>query len=172
VSPGSTIDFSLLTIEIVTGFTLNTLRVTVEFVDESGRAGSVVAEAPAPALSTAAADTMLEIRRFVVQGSFSGGLFWYWPKLTLSETSGRSPARIVKITFELLDIGPAGRVPETYESMVVPAGGTLVLEEDPLGYGPWREISNSIKAARLSVIIHYVDAEGRGGSVTGIAEVS
>ncbi len=172
VSSGETLDLSFPTIEIVTGFRLNTLRVTVEYRDEAGRVGSAVSEAAAPALSMDPPDATLEIRRFVVAGSFSGGYFWYWPKLTLIETTGRSDARIVKITFELLDIGPAGRVPEIHESIVVPAGGTIVLDEDPLGYGPWREISNSIKAARVSVVIHFVDVVGRGGVVTAIAEVS
>lgn len=174
VSPGATLDPSLgfSTIEIVTGFRLDRLRVTVEFVDAAGRAGSTVAESAAPALSTDAPDAMLTIGQFVVAGSFSEGRFSYWPKLTLLETTGRSQVTIVKMTFELVDTGPAGRVPSSPEFIVVPAGGTIVLDEDPLGFGPWRELSSSVKAARVSVVIHFVDAAGRGGSVTAIAEVS
>jgi hypothetical protein len=77
------------------------------------------------------------------------------------------------MVFELLDIGPAGRVPSVPVPIsIIPAGGTIVLDEDPLGYGPWMEISNSVKASRVSVVIYYIDAEGRGGSVTAIANVS
>jgi hypothetical protein len=174
VLPGGTLDL-LWSSEIVTGFRLDTLRATVEFVDAAGGAGSTVAESAAPTISTDppdSPDAALAISQFVVAGSFSGGQFWYLPKLTLIETTGRSRATIVKMTFELLDVGPAGRVPPSHELIVVPAGGAMVLDEDPSGFGPWQEISSSVKAARVSVVIHFMDAAGRGGSVTAIAEVS
>ena len=162
----------------MTGFRLDTLRATVDFVDAAGGAGSTVAESVPPTISADSADppdspdAALAISQFVVAGSFSGGQFWYLPKLTLIETTGRSRATIVKTTFELLDVGPAGRVPPSHELIVVPAGGAIVLDKDPLGFGPWKEISSGVKAARVSVVIQFMDAAGGGGSVTAIAEVS
>jgi hypothetical protein len=173
VLPGATVDLSPSSFEIITGFRAHTLRAILEFTDDTSRAGSVVAESPAPIVPIDATDTSLAIQRFVVIGSVSGGLNWYWPQLTLTETTGRGPVRIVNMVFELLDIGPAGRVPSVPVPIsIIPAGGTIVLDEDPLGYGPWMEISNSVKASRVSVVIYYIDAEGRGGSVTAIANVS
>ena len=172
VLPGATVDLSTSFLEIVASYRVHTLKVTVEFTDDGGRSGSATAESPAPDVTTEPAAAQLVIARFVVVGSVNGSTFWYWPKLTLTETTGRSAVRIVKMTFELLDVGPAGRVPPSLESIVVPPGGTIVLDEDPLGYGPWREISSSARAQRVSVVIEFVDVEGRGGSVMAIAEVS
>jgi hypothetical protein len=158
--------------EIRTSRGLDQLTVSVSFVDETERFGTVVGGTVVPAVSDNTADATLTIRSFSVAGRFSNGRFYYLPKLTLAETAGRSPAMIVKITFELLDVGSSGRVPPSREQIVVPAGGTVVLDEDPYGYGPWLEIDSVADASRVSVVISYIDLQGRGGAASALATVS
>lgn len=112
------------------------------------------------------------IQDFSVFGWYDHGQqrFHYWPKLTLAETAGVSAASISTISFELLDVGPAGRVPPASGSFLVPAGGVLRLDEDL--YGPWLEIDSTANAARVSVLLSFVDNAGKGGSVSAIVAVS
>lgn len=172
LGPAGVLELRVPSFELVTTFRVITLRLIVEFTDGTGRAGSAVAQAPAPEVSTESPAGILSVTRFEVLGSGNGGgTFFYWPKLTLEETTGLDDIRIVKMVFELLDVGADGRVPPVQGPILVPAGGTTVLDEDPLGYGPWMEISSHRNAQRVSVFIHYVDTQGRGGSTTAMAEV-
>jgi hypothetical protein len=98
------------------------------------------------------------------------GRYHYFPKLTLKETSGRTSVRIVRIAFELLDVGPDGRVQPSQQQIPVPAGGTIVLDENE--WGPWVEIDSSAEASRVAVAISFVDDRGRSGSVSAVAPVS
>jgi hypothetical protein len=115
---------------------------------------------------------VLAIQALTVDGWSENGRFHYWPKLTLTETSGISRASIKAITFELLDVGPAGRVPPARDPGDVPAGGTIQLVEDAYGYGPWFEIDSTANASRVSVVISFVDDAGRGGALSAVAQVS
>ena len=111
------------------------------------------------------------IQAFSVIGSSYPGLLLL-AELTLAETSGVSRALIKKMTFELLDVGPSGRVPAMWEPREVPAGGTIALDEDDYGYGPWLEITSMADASCVSLVISFVDDAGRGGLVTAIVPVS
>ena len=159
-------------LEIVSTTRVDHLQVTVAFVDETGRSGTVTAHAAVPAISQESADATLALHRFSVVGWSGHGRFHYWPKLTLSETSGRSAARILKMTFELLDVGPSGLVPHVRQAIDVPAGGTIVLDENDYDHGPWVEIDSTANASRVSVVISFVDDQGRGGVVSAVAQVS
>jgi len=173
VPAGGTLDLpSGSPLDLVSQSAIGTMTVRVSFLDESGRSGMTTADIAVPPISQVLPDVTLAIKAFSVTGWFENGRFHYWPRLTVAETSGRGPAAIVEITFELLDVGPAGRVPPTYQRFVVAAGGTLTLDED--GYdGPWLEIdSERADASRISVVISYVDDAGRGRSVTALAPVS
>jgi hypothetical protein len=151
---------------------LPSMTLTASFRDSGGHAGSVAADAPVPTISQAPSSAVLAIQALTVDGWSENGRFYYWPKLTLTETSGISRASIKAITFELLDVGPTGRVPPASASGDVPAGGTIQLVEDAYGYGPWFEIDSTANASRVSVVISFVDDVGRGGTVSGVAQVS
>jgi hypothetical protein len=158
------------------GFTSPTavlsMTVKASFRDGGGRTGSVAADAPVPTISQASSSAILAIQAFTVDGSFENGRFYYWPKLTLKETSGISRASIKAITFELLDVGPAGRVPPAVNPAIVPAGGMIQLVEDAYGYGPWFDIdSTTANASRVSMVISFVDDLGRGSALSAVAQV-
>jgi hypothetical protein len=172
VTSGSTHELIEGRIEIVSSTRLEHLSVAVAFVDETGRPGTVRAQAAVPNFSQGVPDAALVIRSFSVLGRFEGGRYYYRPKLSAAETTGRSAATVLSVTFELLDVGPSGRVPPSRQVHQIPAGGTVVLDEDPYGYGPWLEIDSSVDAARVAVVIAYVDGEGRGSSVSAVAHVA
>jgi hypothetical protein len=173
VSPGGTLD--LLTgmppVEITSQGALATITATVFFTSGADAPRSVAVTRDAPLLAPNASSAALTIQSFSVVGSSDHGSFSYWPKLTLAETSGISRAVIKKMTFELLDVGAAGHVPVDWEPREVPAGGTITLDEDAYGYGPWFEVSSTADASRVSLAISFVDDAGRGGSVTAVAPV-
>jgi hypothetical protein len=175
VGPGQTLDLmtdsSYGSVAIVTAEPLGTVMVTVSYADETGIAGTATANAETPDVVAGSIAT-LAIRSFTVTGWTQSGRFHYWPKLTLAETSGSSRAVIKQMVFELVDTGPQGKVPIVWNPAQVPAGGTLTLDEG--GYGdPWLEIdSTSANASRVSVVISYVDEQGRGGSISAVADVS
>jgi hypothetical protein len=157
-------------VEITSPTALSSITATVSFTNDLGQTGSVAATVDGPTISASPSGATLVIQTFTVSGWYDHGLSFYWPKLTLTETSGRSSASINKINFELLDIGSSGRVPPDLTPRAVPAGGTISLDDD--GYGPWFEISSTADASRVSVVISFVDDAGRGGSVSAIAPVS
>ena len=174
VSPGGTLDLlkGLPPVEITSPVALGSITATVFFTNFVDPIRSVSATKDAPLLDSNASSAALVIQAFSVVGSSDPGSFFYWPKLTLAETSGVSRAVIKKMTFELLDVGPPGRVPIVWEPREVPAGGTITLDEDSYGYGPWLEITSMAEASRVSLAISFVDDAGRGGSLTAVAPVA
>jgi hypothetical protein len=174
VSPGGTLDLFKGTppAEITSPAGLASITATVFFANGVGQTGSLAVTKDVAPLPPSASSAALVIQSFSVVGSFDRSSFSYWPKLTLTETSGVSRALIKKMTFELLDVGPSGRVPTSWEPRDVPAGGSITLDEDDYGYGPWLEITSMADASRVSVTISFVDDAGRGGSVTAVAPVS
>jgi len=173
VSPGGTIDLfkGMPPVEITSPVALPSITATVFFTNGVGQTGSVAVTENAPLLAPNAPSAALVIQAFSVLGSSDPRYFYYWPKLTLTETSGVSRALIKKVTFELLDVGPSGRIPPSLEPREVPAGGTITLDEDDYG-GPWLEITSMAEASRVSLAISFVDDAGRGGSVTAVVPVT
>ena len=161
-------------LEMVSPIALPSIAVNITVSDDAGHVATVSGEAAVPPISQDVAAAALVIRDFTVAGWYDQNQrrYHYWPKLTLAETSGVSPASIVKLAFELLDVGPAGRVPPSLGPVAVPAAGTISLVEDDYGYGPWLEIDSTADAPRVSVVIAFVDRDGRGASVSAIAPVS
>jgi len=158
--------------EIPTSTVIDRLAVSISFSDDVGHSGNTVAEVAVPPVPQGPSAAALTIRSFSVTSSFHDGRFWYQPKLTLAETSGVSDATVASFTFNLLDLGAEGRVPVVRSPIVVPAGGMLVLDQDPLGYGPWVELDSASKASRVAVVISYLDSAGRGRSVGAEVQVS
>jgi hypothetical protein len=174
VSPGGALDLLKASppVEITSPVALASVTATVSFTNGVDPIGSVAVTEDAPVLAANDSSAALVIQAFSVVGSSDHGSFSYLPKLTLAETSGVSRAVIKKMTFQLLDVGPSGRVPVVWEPREVPAGGTITLDEDDYGYGPWLEISSMADASRVSLAISFVDDAGRGGSVTAVAPVA
>jgi hypothetical protein len=174
VSPGGTLDLfkGIPPVEVTSPVGLASITATVFFTNGVGQTGSLTVTRDLSPLPPSASSAALVIQSFSVVGSSEGGSFSYWPKLTLTETSGVSHALIKKMTFELLDVGPSGRVPPSWEPREVPAGGSITLDEDEYGYGPWLEITSMADASRVSLTISFVDDAGRGGSVTAVVPVS
>jgi hypothetical protein len=163
--------YQLSSVEIVTDLPLDGLSVSVAYVSQTGLQRTAVADAEVPVVPTEeSADAKLEVRAFSVPAKLMNGRYHYFPKLTLKETSGRTSVRIVRIAFELLDVGPDGRVQPSQQQIPVPAGGTIVLDENE--WGPWVEIDSSAEASRVAVAISFVDDRGRSGSVSAVAPVS
>jgi hypothetical protein len=175
VAPGDTLDLfkGMPPVEITSPVALTSITATVSFTNGVGQAGTVAGTEGAPRFVADPSSAALAIQAFSVIGRFDQRYFWYWPKLTLTETSGVSRALIKNITFQLLDVGPVGNVPPSWEPREVPAGGSITLDTDDLGYGmPWFEISSTAEASRVSLVISFVDDAGRGGSVAAIAPVT
>ena len=173
VAPGSTVDLfhQSSPLEIVSPTALASITGTVTFVNDANQTGSVAITRNATLIAPAASSASLVIQAFSVVVSSDGSSFGYWPKLTLAETSGISRAVIKKMTFELLHVGPAGRVPPSWDAREVPAGSSIALDEDDYG-GPWIWITSLANASGVSLTISFVDDAGRGGSVTAVAPVS
>jgi hypothetical protein len=157
--------------DLVSTNAVDRMTVRVGFVDGTGRSGVALAEVAVPTVSRESPTATLAIRTLSVQSWYQNGRYHYWPRLTLEETTGRSHALIMRIDFELLVAGPAGRVPASWRMFTVPAGAAVTLDEDDYG-GPWLEIDSSANAARVSIVVSFVDGRGRGGSVRAVAQVS
>ena len=125
--------------EITSSAALASITATVFLTTGVDVRGSVAVTQDVPPLAPDASSAALVIQAFSVIGSSDRGSFSYWPKLTLTETSGVSRAVIKTMTFELMDVGPSGRVPVVRQPREVPAGGTITFDEDDYGYGPWLE---------------------------------
>jgi hypothetical protein len=173
VAPGGTLNLfdNNSPMEIISPVALASIMATVSFTSDAGQTGTVAITENAPQFAPDASSAALVIQAFSVVGSSEGASFGYWPKLTLAETSGVSRALIKKMTFELLDVGPNGRVPPSWERREVPAGGSITLDEGDYG-DPWIWITSMGNASRVSLTISFVDDAGRGGSVTAVAPVS
>ena len=157
--------------EIASPVALDSISAIVFFTDQDGQTGIVSSAAEAPDLPHHASLTAVAIHQFAVSRRQHQGRFVYWPKLTLAETSGRSRASIKKIEFELLDAGAAGQSRSFWTVPDIQAGNSLDLVTGKNGGAPWFEIESSANAARVSVMISFVDEEGRGGRVTAISPV-
>lgn len=173
VSPGGILDLfeGLPPVEIISPDALSSITATVSFTNGVDSTGTVALTQDGPTLPANASSAVLVIQAFSVVGSSDRGTFSYWPKLTLAETAGVSRAVIRKMTFQLVGVGPAGRVPEVWEQHEVPACGTLTLDDDGYG-GPWLGITSTADASQVSVAISFVDDRGRGGSITAATPVS
>jgi hypothetical protein len=175
VVPGGTVDLlkGPSPFEVTSPVVLPSITATVFFTTDDGQTGSVAAAADAPPVLHDPSAAVLAIQAFTASSWHDQDGFHYWPKLTLTETSGSSRALIQKMIFELMDEGPSGRVPPVWDRRQVPAGGTISLVDDEyFGYGPWLELDSTADAARVSVMISFVDDAGRGGSVSAVAQVS
>jgi len=157
--------------DMTSAIALPTITVIVTVNNDAGQTETVTAVAQVPAISQDIAAPTVVIQAFTMTGWKTDRYFHYWPKLTLAETSGVGRAFVRKMTFELLDIGPAGRIPPAWDVGYVPAGGTLTLDADDYD-GPWFEIFGEADANRVSVTINFVDDESRAAAVTAIAQVS
>jgi len=174
VPAGARLDLTLVpgrVTDIVSTLAIDRITVRVGFVDGTGRSGVALAEVAVPAVSRESPTATLAIRTLSVQSWYKNGRYHYWPRLTLAETTGRSHAVIMRIDFELLDVGPAGGVPPSSPVISVPAGAAVTLDEDDYG-GPWLEIDSSANASRVSVVVSFVDSDRRGGSVRATTQVS
>lgn len=172
--PGATAVLSLTgsVLDFTTDVALSAVTVTVTFSDVNGRTHTVSAVAQAPAVSANRSAAELAIQSFTVDGWVgSRGRHHYWPKLRLTETTGRSHVIIRQMTFELLDVGVDGRIPRVMDSFLVGAGGSISLSEDAHGWGPWLEIDSRAMATRVSLTVLFQDASGFGGSVSAVAQV-
>jgi hypothetical protein len=173
VRAGGALDVLNGTLVIRSESPIDAMTVRVSFFDQSGQSGAASADAAVPPVAQGVPDVTVDIQAFSVTGWYADGRFHYWPRLTIAETGGRGPVVIAEMTFELLDVGPAGRVPPVRQSIQVPAGGALTLDANDYDGGPWLEIdSATADASRVSVLISFADAAGRGGSVRAIAQVS
>lgn len=177
VQPGGTVDLvtdpeSAGLAEIGSEAPLGSITAIVFFTDDEGRTGIVTAAAEVPVVPDRAAVASLAVRDFTVGRRQHQGRFLYRPTLTLAETSGHSDASIKKIMFELLGVGGSREVTSVWKAPNVPAGGTVRLLTGKNGPDPWFEIDSTADAPRLSVVISFVDAEGRGGLVSAIASVA
>jgi len=131
--------------DFVTDAPLDRLYVRVSYVDHAGEARMAVGDIAAPGLPREP------------------------PEESLAETTGRGQVTIVRIQFELL--GAPGGVPSNSSRILVPPGGTVVLDDDE--YGPWAEISNCYPmVSRVSVAVLYLNDRGRGATVSAVTDVS
>jgi len=155
--------------DFVTDAPLDRLYVRVSYVDHAGEARMAVGDIAAPALPREPPEESLAIRAFSVAGYTANQCSSYLPRLTLAETTGRGQVTIVRIQFELL--GAPGGVPSNSSRILVPPGGTVVLDDDE--YGPWAEISNCYPmVSRVSVAVLYLNDRGRGATVSAVTDVS
>ena len=176
VQPGDTIelvshDGAADQAEIASPLALASISAIVFFVDDEGQTGIVSAAARVPEVPDLPPSPHSRSNTSRIERRQHQGRFRYWPKLTLAETSGRSPASIKKILFELVDVGSAGQVLPIWNVSEVLAGDTISLVTGKNGQAPWFEIESSGDASRVSVSISFVDDRGRGGMVSAIALV-
>lgn len=178
VAPGAAVDLvadqtSTDPPEIASPVALALISATVFFSDDNGQTGILTASAFTPSVPHGAAVASLAVRDFTVdRRRHTGQRFVYWPKLTLVETTGRGAASIKKVVFKLLDAVAAGPVFSVWQGPDVPAGGTVRLQTRNDSLRPWFEFDSATEASRVSVAVSFVDAQGRGGLVSALADVS
>jgi hypothetical protein len=150
-----------------------TVRLKAVYVDDNGFTGSATAEASVYALEGRTRAAVV-ISTFTVLGSRrAGGRFDYIPILSLAETGGVSGATIIRVSFTLLNVGPAGNVPPWNGAARVPAGGSVdLLRQVSNAYGdPDLEIDSLAEASTVGVVISFADDAGRLGSLSAVAAV-
>lgn len=146
--------------------------VTMTYTTADGHSQQVSATTAIPPIAEAPASAALAVSSFVVTRWRAQNEWGYWPRLTMTETTGRAAVTITRIEFALLDVGIHGRVPPTRGTWHVPAGGTIDVF-DEWSYGePELYLTSSQQTDRVMVTLSYVDEHGRPGDVTATAQVT
>jgi hypothetical protein len=144
--------------------------VTALYTSADGQSHQSIATTTIPPIESAPASASLQISDFAL----TRWPAWnYWPRFTVTDTSGTTDVTITRVEFLLLDLGINGRVTPWFGSWKVPAGGSIRLF-DEWSYGePAFYLSTSGGMTdRVMVTLSYVDAAGRPGDVTATALVS
>ncbi|HVZ24372.1 MAG TPA: hypothetical protein VG871_25035 [Vicinamibacterales bacterium] len=157
----------------VLGTSLGTdATVTVLYTSADGHSHQAVATTTIAPIESTPTGAALQISNFVLTRWQWPNEWDYWPRFTVTETSGAVDVTITRIEFMLLDMGIYGRVPSSFGSWKVPAGGSIDLFDD-WSYGePAFYLSSTRLTDRVMVTLSYVDAAGRPGDVTATALVS
>jgi hypothetical protein len=146
--------------------------VTVAYADADGQARELTGTTSIAAVESTPTTAALEISNFVVTRWQEPYEWDYWPRFTVTETSGAVGVTITRIELTLLDMSTNSRVPPSFGSWPIPSGGSIRLF-DEWSYGePAFYLSSSRQTDRVMVTLSYVDADGRPGDVTAIAHVS
>jgi hypothetical protein len=174
VDAGHTFDFSTARthFEVLGSGPATSATVTIDYTGVDGQTHELTGTTLIDRIESTATPTALQISNFALT-RWQGPNEWdYWPRLTVTETTGTTAVTITRIEFMLLDMGINGRVPPSFGSWKVPAGGSIDLF-DEWSYGePGFYLSSSRKTDRVMVTLSYVDAAGRPGDVTATALVS
>jgi hypothetical protein len=124
--------------------------------------------APAPTVAEGTSVAVLEIVSFQVgDHDRSGQWYFYYPELTLRETSGLSAARLTSITFREPPGFSGGTTYQGFGCLtdpVVPAGQTW---DTSRVYPYCRDVDSSVPITSLEVTVVFTDSQGRPGMVTG-----
>jgi hypothetical protein len=157
----------------VLGSSLGTeATVTVTYTAADGHSYHPIATTPITPIESAPTSASLQISDFALTRWQEPYEWDYWPRFTVTETSGTAGVTITRIEFTLLDMSPSGRVPPSFGSWPIPGGGSIRLF-DEWSYGePAFYLSSSRQTDRVMVTLSYVDADGRPGDVTATAQVS
>jgi hypothetical protein len=172
IAAGTSYEFDAHNFEVL-GSSLGTeATVTVTYMSVDGHAYHPIATTTIAPIESAPASASLQISDFALTRWQEPYEWDYWPRFTVTETSGASDVTITRIEFLPLDTGINGRVPPSFGPWTVPAGGSIRLF-DEWGYDePAFGLSSSRRTDRVMVTLSYVDAAGRPGDVTAIAQVS
>lgn len=177
VDAGHTFDFSTAHVgtEVLGSGPATSATVTVAYAGADGQAHEIRGTTAITNVASTASEASLQISDFVVtRWSDPRPSQWtnYWPRLTVTDTSGDVDVTITRVEFMLLDMGIDGRVPPSFGSWKIPAGGSIDLFDD-WSYGePAFYLSSTRLTDRVMVTLSYVDALGRAGDVTATATVS
>jgi hypothetical protein len=155
------------------GSTLGTdATVTATYTTADGHSYHPIATTPIAPIESTPTSASLQISNFVVTRWQEPYEWDYWPRFTVTETSGAAGVTITRIELTLPDVDINGRVPLVFCTVPVAAGGSIDLF-DEWSYGePAFYLSSSHLTGRIQVVVSYVDASGRPGDVTAIAHVS
>jgi hypothetical protein len=174
VDAGHIFDFSTAHthFEVLGSGPATSATVTVAYTGADGQAQELTGTTSIDRIESTATPAALQISNFVLTRWQEPTEWDYWPRLTVTETSRAVDVTITRIEFMLLDMDVNGRVPPSFGSWKVPAGGSIDLFDD-WSYGePGFYLSSSRKTDRVMVTLSYVDALGRPGDVTATALVS
>jgi hypothetical protein len=174
VGAGHVFDFSTAHAgtEVLGSGPATSATVTIDYTGVDGQTHELTGTTSIDHIESTATPSALQISNFVLT-RWQGPNEWdYWPRFTVTETSGAVDVTITRIEFMLLDMGINGRVPPSFGSWKVPAGGSIRLF-DEWSYGePALYLSSSGLTDRAMVTLSYVDTTGRPGDVTATAQVS
>jgi hypothetical protein len=172
IAAGTSYEFGESHFELL-GSTLGAdATVTVTYTAADGHSYHPIATTLITPIESAPTSASLQISDFALTRWQEPYEWDYWPRFTVTETSGTAGVTITRIELTLLDVGIYGRVPPSFGPWEVPAGGSIRLF-DEWGYDePAFGLSSSRRTDRVMVTLSYVDAMGRPGDVTAIAQVS